>query len=121
MCVEWYIFSLYNVVLPAPTVSVRAEGSAVAGSSDYTLVCDITITEPVSDDMPSVMVVWILASGSSRIHSAIKNGDHNYYSRLPLTPLTHDDEGDYTCDAYYTLDGSRSPAASDTYHVTITS
>ena len=98
---------------------MRHEGSAAAGSLNYTLVCDITITEPVSDGMPSVMAVWILASGSSRLHSAINNGDLSYYSRLPLTPLTHDDEGDYICEAYYSVDGARSPTAKKTYQVTI--
>ena len=124
--IEWYAFSICNTVLPTPTVSVKAERSAVAGSNDdYALVCDITIPPTVSDDMPSVTVMWTVPSGISWTEMAVAIGHHNYYSsyysRLPLTPLTHDDEGDYTCDAYYTLDGSRSPTASDTYHVTIIS
>ena len=121
MCVESIIFALSNTVLPTLIVLVRAEGSAVAGSNNYTLVCDITNIEPVSDDMPSITVMWIVPSGISLIEMAVAIGQHNFYSRLPLTPLTHDDGGDYTCDAYYTLDGTRSPTASNTYHVTIIS
>ena len=45
------------------------------------------------------------------------SGGQSYVSRLPLTPLTHDDEGDYTCTAEYIENGTYS--ASDTYHVTI--
>ena len=100
---------------------MRAEGSAVAGSNDYTLVCDITVPEPVSGATPIVTIMWTVPSGILWTEMAITFGDDNYYSRLPLTSLTHDDEGDYTCDAYYTLDGSRSPTASNTYHVTIIS
>ena len=96
---------------------MRAEGSAVAGSNDYTLVCDITIPS-VSDDTPTVTVQWTLPSGHNYA-SVLTAGDYKYYSRLLLTPLTHDKEGDYTCDAVYMVDGATSSIASNTYHVAI--
>ena len=34
------------------------------------------------------------------------SGGQNYVSRLPLTPLTGDHEGEYTCTAQYTLNGA---------------
>ena len=37
---------------------------------------------------------------------------------LSLNHLTRDDEGNYTCDAYYTVGESRSLSSSITYHVT---
>ena len=103
--------------LPAPTLSVRAEGSAVAGSIDYTLVCDIMIPS-VSDDITTVTATWTVPFGEFWTETAIAGGDHIYSTTLPLNPLTHDDEGDYTCDAYYTVEEFRSPSSSITYHVT---
>ena len=83
-------------VVSEVTVSVRSEGSAVAGSTDYSLVCDITIPS-LSDTPPSV--TWTLPSHTTQTGSAVASGVQSYVSRLPLTPLTHDDEGDYTCTA----------------------
>ena len=110
----------HSSVPPEPTepvvsevaVSVRSEGSAVAGSTDYSLVCDITIPS-LSDTPPSV--TWTLPSHTTQTGSAVASGGQSYVSRLPLTPLTHDDEGDYTCTAEYTENITYS--ASDTYHV----
>ena len=45
--------------------------------------------------------------------------DFYYYSRLPLTPITSHVQGDYTCTAYYTVDGVRSPEASKDLLVTV--
>ena len=94
-------------------MSVRSEGSAVAGSTDYSLVCDISIPS-LSDTPPSV--TWTLPSHTTQTGSAVASGGQSYVSRLPLTPLTHDDEGDYTCTAEYTENGE-AHSASDTYHV----
>ena len=97
---------------------MRAEGSAVAGSNDYTLVCDIVIPS-VSDSTPTITVMWTMPFGDFWTETAIASGDHIYSSTLPLNPLTRDDEGDYSCEAYYTMDESRSLSSSSTYHVTI--
>ena len=96
-------------------MSVRSEGSAVAGSTDYSLVCDITIPS-LSDTPPSV--TWTLPSHTTQTGSAVASGGQSYVSRLPLTPLTHDNEGDYTCTAEYTENGAIH-SGSDTYHVTV--
>ena len=100
-------------VVSEVTVSVRSEGSAVAGSTDYSLVCDITIPS-LSDTPPSV--TWTLPSHTTQTGSAVASGGQSYVSRLPLTPLTHDDEGDYTCTAVYTENGDMH-SASETYIV----
>ena len=105
--------------LSAPTVSVRAEGSAVAGSNEYTLVCDITVPAPASGATPTVTVQWTLPSGHNEHRQSSTTGHHNYYSTLPLTPLAHDKEGNYTCNAVYMVDGATSPTASNTYHVAV--
>ena len=102
-------------VVSEVTVSVRSEGSAVAGSTDYSLVCHITIPS-LSDTPPSV--TWTLPSHTTQTGSAVASGGQSYVSRLPLTPLTHDDEGDYTCTAEYTENGDMQ-TASDTYNVTV--
>ena len=47
------------------------------------------------------------------------NGDNIYYTRLPLSSLTYEDEGEYTCSAYYTVGGVRSPTGTRDYHVTV--
>ena len=101
-------------VVSEVAVSVRSEGSAVAGSTDYSLVCDITIPS-LSDTPPSV--TWTLPSHTTQTGSAVASGGQSYVSRLPLTPLTHDDEGDYTCTAEYTENGTYS--ANYTYHVNV--
>ena len=102
-------------VVSEVAVSVRSEGSAVTGSTDYSLVCDITIPS-LSDTPPSV--TWTLPSHTTQTGSAVASGGQSYVSRLPLTPLTHDDEGDYTCTAEYIENGATS-SASDTYHVPV--
>ena len=96
-------------------MSVRSEGSAVAGSTDYSLVCDITIPS-LSDTPPSV--TWTLPSHTTQTGSAVVSGGQSYVSRLPLTPLTHDNEGDYTCTAEYT-ENRATHSASDAYNVTV--
>ena len=102
-------------VVSEVAVSVRSEGSAVAGSTDYSLVCDITIPS-LSDTPPSV--TWTLPSHTTQTGSAVASGDQSYVSRLPLTPLTHDDEGDYTCTAEYIENGDIY-SISNTYYVTL--
>ena len=113
------IFSI--VALSVPTVSVRAEGSAVAGSTNYSLVCDITIPtqELHSDVTPTITFQWTLPSGNFSVYPTLTNRDHNYYSRLPFTFLTHNNEGDYMCNAYSEVNGARSPTAVYTYRVTL--
>ena len=96
-------------------VSVRSEVLTVAGSTDYSLVCDITIPS-LSDTPPSV--TWTLPSHTTQTGSAVASGGQSYVSRLPLTPLTHDDEGDYTCTAEYIEIGA-TYLSSSTYLVTV--
>ena len=84
---------------------MRDEGSAVAGSNNYTLICIITLPM-INDAMPTVE--WTLPSSSLIVNEAGSNENNVYYTRLPLSPLTHEDEGDYTCSAYYTVGGVRS-------------
>ena len=93
-------------------VSVRSEGSAVAGSTDYSLVCDITTIPSLSDTPPAV--TWTLPSAATVTGATVANEGQNYVSRLPLIPLTGDHEGEYTCTAQYTLNGAMY-SASDTY------
>ena len=101
--------------VPEVAVSVRSEGSAVAGSTDYSLVCDVTTIPSLSDTPPSV--TWTLPSAATTETGAtVANGGLSYVSRLPLTPLTGDREGEYTCTAQYTLNGAMY-SASDTYTV----
>ena len=96
-------------------MSVRSEGSAVAGSTDYSLVCDVTTIPSLSDTPPSV--TWTLPSAATTETGAtVASGGQNYVSRLPLTPLTDDHEGEYTCTAQYTVNGA-TYSASDTYTV----
>ena len=95
---------------------MRNEGSAVAGSTNYTLICTIKLPM-INAEMPTV--VWTLPSSSLIVGETGSNGDNIYYTRLPLSPLTHEDEGDYTCSAYYTVGGVRSPTATRDYHVTV--
>ena len=93
---------------------MRDEGSAVAGSTNYTLICTIKLP---NDAMPTVE--WTLPSSSLIVDETGSNGDNIYYTRLPLSPLTHEDEGNYTCSAYYTVGGVRSPTMRRDYHVTV--
>ena len=102
---------LSHAALPAPGVSVRDEGSAVAGSN-YSLICDVTIP-PFSDTIiVSVpFVTWTYPSGETQ-HTI-------WYSvQLSFTPLTSDDDGVYTCTAYYLVKGIVSSQANSDYHIT---
>ena len=103
--------------VPEVAVSVRSEGSAVAGSTDYFLICEITTIPLLSDTSPSV--TWTLPSAATTEPGAtVASGDQSYVSRLPLTPLTGDHEGEYTCTVQYTLNGA-TYSASDTYTVDV--
>ena len=86
----------------------------MAGSTDYSLVCDVTTIPSLSDTPPSV--TWTLPSAATVTGATVASGDHNYVNRLPLTPLTGDHEGEYTCTTQYTLNGAMY-SASDTYTV----
>ena len=98
-------------------MEVRSEGSAVAGSTDYSLVCEITTIPSLSDTPPSV--TWTLPSAATTETGAtVASGGQSYVSRLPLTPLTCDHEGKYTCTAQDTLNGAMY-SASDTYTVDV--
>ena len=100
--------------VPEIAVSVRSEGSAVAGSTDYSLLCDITTIPSLSDTSPSV--TWTLPSAATTETGAtVASGGQNYVSRLPLTPLSGDHEGEYTCTAHY----GALYSASDTYTVDV--
>ena len=95
---------------------MRDEGSAVAGSTNYTLICTITLPM-INDATPTVE--WTLPSSSLIVDEIISIGEKIYHTSLPLAPLTHEDEGDYTCSAYYTVGGVRSPTMRSSYHVTV--
>ena len=103
---------LSHAALSAPGVTVRDEGSAVAGSN-YSLFCEVTIP-PFSDtiSVSKPYIEWTLPFGE------IKSGiiDKN---QLSFSPLTIDDEGVYTCTAHYFVNGISSPAASSFYNVFI--
>ena len=99
-------------------------GSAVNGSTDYALFCNITI--PPSTGTISLLIVsgvWRYPSGSVQslplIEISTDGDDLQFFSRLSLSPLNHNDEGDYTCTAYYTVGGVRSPMTDQTYQVKI--
>ena len=66
-------------------------------------------------------ISWRLPSGTIFNGSLSSDQDFYYNARLSLTPgpLTSHAEGDYTCTAYYTVEGVRSPEASKKYHVTV--
>ena len=103
---------LSHAAFSAPGVTVRDEGSAVAGS-DYSLFCEVTI--PTFSDTINVseaFVTWTHPSGE------IQSGVIGKY-QLSFSPLTIDDEGIYTCTAYYFVNGISSPAASSFYNVFI--
>ena len=64
-------------------------------------------------------MTWTLPSAATTETGAtVASGGLNYVSRLPLTPLTGDHEGEYTCTAQYTLNGALY-SASDTYTVDV--
>ena len=71
----------------------------------------ITIPSTISNHATPT-ISWRLPSGT------ILSSDQDF-TRLPFTPLTSHAEGDYTCTAYYTVEGVRSPEASKDYHVTV--
>ena len=96
--------------LPAPEVSVREEGSAVAGSN-YSLFCDVTIpqfSDTINVSVP--FISWVSPSGMSQ---------QGYLKYISLSPLTLDDEGTYTCTAHYFVNGVSSPSASTLYNVIV--
>ena len=116
--------SLSHAAPTALVVSVGYSGSAVNGSTDYVLFCNITI--PPSTGTISLLIVsgaWRYPSGSVQDLLVTKiptdGDDLKFFSRLSLSPLTHHDEGDYTCTAYYTVLEARSPMADQTYQVKI--
>ena len=98
---------LSHAALPAPGVSVRDEGSAVAGSN-YSLFCEVTIPPPLRDinTVSSPSIIWTYSSGD--VQHSIGNS-----VQLQFSPLTIDDEGTYNCTAYYFVGGVSSPASSD--------
>ena len=116
--------SFSHTALTAPVVSVGYSGSAVNGSTDYALFCNITIS-PSTGTIAFLIVrgAWRYPSGSVQdllVTEIPTDGDDlKFFSRLSLSPLTHDDEGDYTCTAYYTADEVRSPMTDQTYQVKI--
>ena len=89
----------------------------MAGSTDYFIICEITTIPLLSDTSPSV--TWTLPSAATTEPGAtVDSGGQSYVSRLPLTPLTGDHEGEYTCTVQYTLNGA-TYSASDTYTVDV--
>ena len=96
-------------------------GSAVNGSTDYVLFCNITISP--STAFLIVSGTWRYPSGRVQdflVTEILTDGDDlKFFSRLSLSPLTHHDEGDYTCTAYYIVLEARSPMADQTYQVKI--
>ena len=116
--------SLSHAAPTAPVVSVGYSGSALVGSTDYVLFCNITI--PQSTGTIALLIVrgaWRYPSGRVQdlfvTETPTDGDDLKFFSRLSLSPLTHDDEGDYTCTAYYTVLEARSPMADQTYQVKI--
>ena len=116
--------SLSHAAPTAPVVSVGYSGSAVVGSTDYALFCNITI--PLSTGTITILIVsgtWRYPSGTVQDFLVTKIptdvDDLKFFSRLSLSPLNPDDEGDYTCTAYYTVGGVRSPMTDQTYQVKI--
>ena len=97
--------------LQAPNITLTAEGTAETGSKDYSLLCVITIPSTISNHATPT-ISWRLPSGT------ILSSDQDF-TRLPFTPLTSQAEDDYTCTAYYTVGGVRSPEASKKHHVTV--
>ena len=102
-----------HAALPAPGVSVRDEGSAVAGSN-YSLFCEVTIPPLLSDmiTVPSSSVTWTHPSGE--VQHAFGNS-----VQLIFSPLTINDEGTYNCTAYYHVGGVPSLSTSVFHHVSV--
>ena len=98
---------------PAPGVSVRDEGLAMAGSN-YSLFCEVTIPPLLRDtnavSLPSV--TWTCPSGG--VHNAFGNS-----VQLVISPLTINDEGTYNCTAYYHVGGVPSPSTSVFHHISV--
>ena len=116
--------SLSHAAPTAPVVSVGYSGSALVGSTDYVLFCNITI--PLSTGTIAFLIIsgaWRYPSGRVQDFPVTEiptdGDDQKFFSRLSLSPLTHHDEGDYTCTAYYTLLEARSPMTDQTYQVKI--
>ena len=117
--------SLSHAAPTAPVVSVGYSGSALVGSTDYALFCNITI--PLST---GTIIAFLIVSGAWRYpcgtvqdllvtETPTDGDDLKFFSQLSLSPLNPDDEGDYTCTAYYTVGGVRSPMTDQTYQVKI--
>ena len=99
----------------SPGVSVRDEGSAVAGSN-YSLFCEVTIPPFSSTTGVSIpVVIWTRPSGNSD-HLDLLFGNS---VQLLFSPLTSDDDGVYTCTAYYFVNGIASPQGSDSHEVSV--
>ena len=81
--------------------------------SDYSLFCEVTIS-PFSDTtaVSESFVTWTRPSGETQ-HKVGKS------IQLVFSPLTIDNEGVYTCTAYYFLNEIKSPEGSDNYEVSI--
>ena len=109
--ISCFILSHLITGLQAPNITLTAEGTAETGSNDYSLLCVITIPSTISNHATPT-ISWRLPSGT------ILSSDQDF-TRLPFTPLTSQAEGNYTCIAYYTVGGVRSPEASKDYHVTV--
>ena len=109
--ISCFILSHLITGLQAPNITLTAEGTAETGSNDYSLLCVITIPSTISNHATPA-ILWRLPSGT------ILSSDQDF-TRLPFTPLTSQAEGNYTCTAYYTVGGVRSPEASKDYHVTV--
>ena len=116
--------SLSHAAPTAPVVSVGYSGSAVVGSTDYALFCNITI--PLSTGTIAILIVsgtWRYPSGTVQDFLVTKIptdvDDLKFFSQLSLSPLNPDDKGDYTCTAYYTVGGVRSSMTDQTYQVKI--
>ena len=102
-----------HAALPAPGVSVREEGSAVAGSN-YSLFCEVTIPPLLRNInvVSSPSVTWTCPSGEFQ---------HSFGNsvQLVISPLTIDNEGTYNCTAYYHVGGVTSPSTSSFYHISV--
>ena len=117
LIVHVYLMSvtfLSHAALSAPGVSVRAKGSAVAGSN-YSLFCDVTIppfSGTVTINVSEPYIEWTRSFGE--IQSGVIGKD-----QLSFSPLTIDDEGIYTCTAHYFVNEMSSPAARSFHNVFI--
>ena len=82
--------------------------------SNYSLFCDVTIPPFNGTTGVSVpVVIWTRPSG---------NRDRPLFGnsvQLLFCPLTSDDDGVYTCTAYYFVNGIASPQGSDSHEVSV--